>query len=77
MRDVIFDEDERWDGKKIQFSLGEIKELDEAVESVEVPLLEEMEDLQLGEDPEVESTIIRQANHEAEDLEIDVVWKIV
>ncbi|MCJ1263486.1 hypothetical protein MMC22_003356 [Lobaria immixta] len=49
VRDVIFDEDECWVGKSIQFSINEIKELDVAIEIVEVPQSEEMEDLQRGE----------------------------
>lgn len=72
VRDVMFDEDECWDGKRIRISVDDIKELDEAIEIVEVPQSEEMEDLQLGEDPEVESSsITRQADHEAENLEAD------
>ena len=71
VRDIIFDEDEYWDGKRIQYSSNDIKELDDAIEVIEVPQSEEMEDLQLGEDLEIDSTlsITPQAQHEAENLE--------
>lgn len=49
VRDVIFDEDQVWDGQKIQFSIEDIKELDDAIEIIEVPQSHEMEDIQLGE----------------------------
>ncbi len=50
--------------------------MDEAIECIEVPELEakEIEDIQLGEDYEVGTaitTIIRQIDHEAEDLDVD------
>ena len=44
-RDVIFDEDKVWDGKPLRYTVEDIKELDEAVEVVEVPQSEEMENV--------------------------------
>ncbi|MCJ1344176.1 hypothetical protein MMC31_002379 [Peltigera leucophlebia] len=68
----MFDEEECLDGKKIRISVNDIKELDEAIEIVEVPQSEKMEDLQLGKDPKVElSSITHQADHEEENLEAD------
>lgn len=51
-------------------------ELDEAIKHIEVPELEakEIEDIQLGEDPKVDAaimTITCQADHEAEDLDVN------
>ena len=73
VRDVIVDEDEVWNGKRIQYSSEDIKELDEAIEIVEVPQAEEMEDLQLGEDPEILMTriITPQADQITENLEAE------
>lgn len=73
VRDVIFNEDEIWDGMPLQRTADEIKELDEAIQVVELPQAEELEDIQLSEDLEVESVITRQADHEAEDLDTDIV----
>lgn len=45
VRDIIFQKDECWDGKKIQISMDNIKELNEAIEIMEVPQSEEIENL--------------------------------
>ena len=73
MKKVIFNEDEVWDGKLLRYSVNDIKELDEAIEVIEVPQSEEKEDIQIAENPEVDlaTTIIRQANHKAENPETD------
>lgn len=73
MRDIIFDEDEVWDGRRIQYTVEDIKELDNAIEIVEMPQSEEMLDIRLAEDQGIDSTasITRQTDHEAETLEYD------
>ncbi len=76
IREVIFDEEEVWDGKPISYSDNDIKKRDKAIERIEVLELEakEMEDIQLGKDYKVETaitTIKCQIDHEAEDLDID------
>lgn len=55
VRDVIFDEDEVWDGKPIKCTPDEIRGLDEAIAVIQVPESEvkETEDIQLGEDLEL------------------------
>ncbi|MCJ1343832.1 hypothetical protein MMC31_002029 [Peltigera leucophlebia] len=68
----MFNKDECWDGKKIRISVDDIKEFDETIQIVEIPQSGKIEDLQLGEDPEVEwSLIIHQINHQAEIPEAD------
>ena len=71
VRDVIFNEEEVWDGKPIQRTPDEIKEMDEAIEVIQLPESEimETEDIQLGEDPE--PLISHQADHEMDDLDVD------
>jgi hypothetical protein len=49
-RDVLFDEDEFYDGKPLRFTAELISELDEAIEMVEVTPDANMEDLQLRND---------------------------
>ena len=71
VRDVIFNEDEVWHGVPLQRVADEIKELDEAIQVIELPQADELEDIQLSEDLEVESEITRQTDHEAEDLDAD------
>ena len=71
VRDVIFNEDEVWDGVPIQRTTDKIKELDEAIQIIELPQMDELEDIQLNEDLEVESEITRQIDHEEEDLDAD------
>lgn len=68
----MFNKNECWDGERIRISVDDIKKLDEVIGIVEVPQSEEIEDLQLGEDPNVKSSLItHQANHKAENLEAD------
>ncbi len=71
VKDVIFNEDEVWDGVLLQHTADEIKELDEAIQVIELPQVDKLEDIQLSEDPEVESEITPQTDHEAEDLDSD------
>ncbi len=71
VRDVIINEDEVWDGMPLQRKANEIKELDEAIQVIELPQADELEDIQLSEDLEVKSEITRQTDHEAEDLDAD------
>lgn len=73
VKNITFDKDKLWDGKRIQISIDNIKKLNKAIEMVELPQSEEIEDLQLREDPEVESSLItRQTNHKVENLEADL-----
>ena len=55
----------------LQRTADEIKELDEAIQVIELPQTDELEDIQLSEDLEVESEITRQTEYEAEDLDAD------
>ncbi len=71
VRDVIFNEDEVWDGLPLQRKADEIKELDEAIQVIELPQADKLEDIQLSEDLEVESEITHQTDHQEEDLEAD------
>ena len=71
IRDVIFNEDEVLDGVPLQRTADEIKELDDAIQVIELPQADEQEDIQLSEHLEVESEITRQTNHEEEDLDAD------
>lgn len=70
VRDVIFDEDEVWDGAPLQRMAKDIKQLDDAIELVELPQTDKLEDIQLNEDLK-ESEITRQTDQEAEDLDLD------
>ena len=71
VRDVIFNEDEIWDGMPLQRTTDEIKELDGAIQFIELTQADELEDIQLSEDLEVKSEIIRQTDHKTEDLYVD------
>lgn len=52
--------------------MNDIKEFDDVIQIMEVPQLGKIEDLQLGEDPEVKSSlIIYQIDHQAENPEAD------
>ncbi len=55
----------------LQRKADEIKELDEAIQVIELPQANELEDIQLSGDLEVESEISRQTDHEAEDLDTE------
>ncbi len=71
VRDVIFNEYEVLDGLPLQYTADEIKELDEAIQVIELQQLDKLEDIQLSEDLEVESEITRQTDHKAEDLDAE------
>ncbi len=51
-----------------QCTADEIKELDEAIQVIELPQVDELDDIQLSEDLEVGSQITRKTDHETEDL---------
>ena len=72
-RDVIFDEEQVWNGRPLRMTPSDIQELDEAIEIVEVPQAEGQEDIQLEEDLEEELTrsVTHQADQEAETLDED------
>ena len=76
IRDVIFDKDNIWDGKPIPYFDNDIKELDKAIVHIKIPESKalEIKDIQLVENSEVDettSTIIRQADHEDEDQNVN------
>ncbi len=71
VRDVIFNEDEVWDGLPLQRTADEIKELDEAIQVIDPRQADQLEDIPLSEDLEVESEITRQTDHEEKDLDAD------
>ncbi len=71
VRDVICKEDEIWVRVPLQCTINKIKELYEAIQVIELPQADELEDIQLSEDLEVESKIMRQTDHEAEELEAE------
>ncbi len=71
VRDVIFNEDEVWDGDPLQRTADEIKQLDEANQVTLLPQVDKLEDIQLIEDLEVKSEITRKTDHKAEDLDTD------
>ena len=70
VRDVIFDEDEVWDGAPLKLTANDIRELNDAIEIVELPQTDELEDIQLNEDLE-ELEITRQTDHDAEELDAE------
>ncbi len=45
--------------------------MDKAIQVIELTQADEFEDIQLSEDLEVESEIMRQTDHETEDLDVD------
>ncbi len=71
VRDVIFKEDEIWDGLPLQRTADKIQELDEAIQVIELPQADKLGDIQLRKDLEVESEIPGQTNDEAEDGDAD------
>ena len=71
VRDVIFNEDEVLDVVFFQRATNEIKELDEAIQVIEPPQADELEDIQLSENLEVAWEITRQTDHKAEDPNAD------
>ena len=75
VRDVIFNEDEIWNGESIQYTADRIQKMDDVIKIVQVSE-SEVEDIQLGEDlgEEVESApaISYQNDYETEDHDVDV-----
>ena len=75
VRNVIFNEDEIWNGESIQYTADRIKKMDDAIKIVQASE-SEAEDIQLGEDLEEEvelaPAISHQNNHEAENLDANV-----
>ncbi len=59
VRDVISNKDEVWDGLPLQRTDDEIKELDEAIQVIQLPQADELDDIQLSENLEVESKVTR------------------
>ncbi len=47
--------------------------MDEAIQFIELPQAENLEDIQLSEDLEVKSEITRQTDHKTEDLYVDKI----
>ena len=52
-----------------QRKADKIKELDEAIQVIELPQADELEDIQLIENLEVKSQITQETNHVVEDLD--------
>ncbi len=59
VRDVIFNEDEVWEGMPLQRPDDKIKELDEVIQVIELPQADKLRNIQLSEDLKVKSEIIR------------------
>ena len=57
-RDVIFNKNEVWDRKLLRLLADNIKELDKAIEMVEVSQTDKMKDVQLAENKELTNQII-------------------
>ncbi len=55
----------------LECTADEINKLDKAIQVIQLPQADELEDIQFNEDLEVESEITRQTDHEAEDLDPD------
>ncbi len=55
----------------LQRTADEIIALDEAIQGIELPQADKLEDIKRSEDLEVESEITRQTDHKAEDLDAD------
>ncbi len=45
VRDVIFNKDEVWDGMPLRRTADEMKELDEAIEVIELPQADKLDDI--------------------------------
>ena len=52
----------------LQCTSDKIKELDEAIQVIELPQSDELEDIQLGDDLKVKSEITGQTDNETENL---------
>ena len=53
----------------LQHTTHKIKELDKAIQLIELPQMDKLEDIQLSEDLEDESEITRQIDHKIENLD--------
>ncbi len=73
VKDVIFNEDEVWNSLTLQRKTDEIKEWNEVIQVIELLQAGKLEDIQLGDNLEVESKITCQRDHEAEDLDADIM----
>ena len=69
VRDVIFNEDEIWDGVPLPHGTNKIKELDKAIQVVTLPQIDKLEDIQLSGDLKVKSKIICKTDHKAKNLD--------
>ena len=50
VRNIIFDEQQMWDEKTINYTIKDIKQFDETMFIIKIPHIDEIEDQQLGED---------------------------
>lgn len=73
VRNVIFNEDEIWDSILFQCIANKIKELNKAIQIIELSQIDKLEDIQLSKDLKFKSEIIYQTDHKAEDLDTDNV----
>ena len=71
VRDVIFNENEVCDGVPLHRGADKINELEEAIQVIELPQADKLEDIQLSKDLEVKSEITRQTDNKAKDLDAD------
>ncbi len=71
VREVIFNEDKVWDGVPLQCTSDEINKLTKAIQVIELPQADELEDVQLSEDLKVKSKQTRRTDDEGEDLDAD------
>ena len=71
VQDVIFDKNKIYDGKPIVRTSDKIRELNKAIEIVEVPPSKEIENIHLEEDINIKSalTVTCQINHKVENLD--------
>ena len=74
VRNVIFDEQQMWDEKTIEYIIKNVKQFDETISIIEIPHIDEIEDQQFGEDDlkDIADNLIRNPASLAETDEADV-----
>lgn len=77
IQDIIFNKDKVQNGIPFQYTINKSKELDEAIQVIELLQIDKLEDIQLSENLEVKSEIIHQTDHKIEDLDTNnIIAKI-
>ncbi len=69
--DVILNENEVWDGVPLRCTADKIRKLDEAIQVIELPQANKLEDIQQSENLEVKWEITRQTDQKAEGFDAD------